>query len=159
MSNQEIEVQPQQLLVAIREHLTNAFFRQPKTDAKKLFMQISRGEHIPFLEISSSDKGDVTGNLALDFSEYIGKLNFSAFRDILGAHLKLVSEKLENEENLNIFTNEQTGDILFNIPGILERDQAVNILVTGVEQRKAGELTIKIMFLDPANFIDKKSVH
>ena len=154
MGNYEIQIQPQQILAAIHEHLTNTFFRQPKTESKNVFTQISNGEHIPFLEISSQEKGDVVAALALDHSEFIGKLNFSAFRDILGAHLHLIGEKLKNEEALNVFTNEQTGDILFNIPGILERDNAINILVTGVEQRNAGELVVKMMFLDPANFVD-----
>jgi len=152
MQNHEIQLQPQQILAAIHEHLVNTFFRQAKTDAKKAFTQLSSGESIPFIEISSESQGDVACMLALDHSEYIGKLNFSAFRDILGAHLHLVGEKLKSEENLNIFTNEQTGDMLFNIPGILQRDDAINVLVTGIEQRKAGELTIRMMFLDPANF-------
>ena len=105
------------------------------------------------MDISSTTKGDVACMLALDHSEYVGKLNFSAFREILAAHLHLIGEKLKNEENLNIFTNEETGDLLFNIPGIIQRDDEINVLVTGTEQRRAGELTIKLMFLDPANFM------
>ncbi len=159
MSNYEIELEPKQILAAIHEHLTNVFFRAPKTEAKKVFTEISNGGQTPFLEISSANKGDVVGVLALDHSEYVGKLNFSAFRDIVGAHLQRIGEKLNNEENLNIFTNEQTGDILFNIPGILERDQVVNILVTGIEQRSAGQLTVKMMFLDPANFVEPVAVN
>ncbi|MBT8079053.1 MAG: hypothetical protein KJO31_10805 [Gammaproteobacteria bacterium] len=158
MANHEVQVQPRQLLAAAHQHLTNTFFRQDKTEAKRAFNDISAGRSIPFLEISSGDKGEVYCSLALDHSEYIGKLNFSAFRDVLGAHLQLIADKLKNDENLNIFTNEQTGDLLFNIPGIMQRDGTVNVLVTGIEQRKAGELTVKLMFLDPANFIDPARV-
>ena len=154
MGNYEVEVQPQQMLAAVHQHLTNTFFRQEKTAAKRAYSDISSGGSIPFLEISAAEKGEITCSLALDHSEYVGKLNFSAFRDILAAHLQQIAAKLKNEEDLNIFTNQQTGDLLFHIPGILQRDDTVNALVTSVEQREPGELIVKLMFLDPANYID-----
>lgn len=155
MSNFQIEIQPQQILAAVHQHLANSFFGQPKTEAKQLFKRISNGESVPFMEISSDDKGDVVCAIGLDHSEYVGKLNFSAFRDVLASHLRNVGEILGKKEDLNVFSNEQTGDILFNIPGMVARDGDINVLVTGIEQRKAGELTVKLMFLDPDNFVDK----
>ena len=155
MGNYEVEVQPRQILAAVHQHLTITFFQQEKTVAKRAYSDISSGTTIPFLEISAAEKGEINCSLALDHSEFVGKLNFSAFRDILGAHLQLIAAKLQNEEDLNLFTNEQTGDLLFNIPGILQRDDTVNVLVTGIEQRKPGELIVKLMFLDPANYIDR----
>ena len=153
MSNYEIQIQPKQLLAAICQELTNVFFGQQKAEAKQAFNKISSGESIPLIEISSNKRGDVQGVLALDHSEFNGKLNFSAFRDCLGAHLHLVGEKLKQDENLNIFTNEETGDFLFNIPGILEREGTINVILTGIEQRRAGEIIVKLMFINPDNYL------
>lgn len=33
--------------------------------------------------------------------------------------------------------------------GLVQADDQINILVTRIEQEKAGEITLKLMFLDP----------
>lgn len=153
MAVNEINISPEQMLAAIHANLSGQFFEANKTTAKQTYTQLVNGGSLPLLEISSPEHGEVIGHLALDFSEFIGKLNYSTFRDALASHLNRIAEKLKNKDKLNIFTNAETGAMLFNIPGLVQTGEQVNVLVTGVEQSRPGEIVIKMMFLDPANFI------
>ena len=155
MPNHEVNISPKELLVSIHQNLRARFFDATKTQSKQAFNELNEHKKIPLIEISSPKLGDVVGVLSMDSSDYVGKLNYSAFRDALGSHINRCAEKLKNEEDLNIFTSEETGAMLFNIPGIVQVDDHVNILVTGIEQRKAGEIDIKLMFLHPDNFAAK----
>ena len=111
---------------------------------------------MPLLQITSDQQGDVTGVLALDSSEFVGSLNFSTFRDALGSHLNQVLERLQKEDDdLSIFTAEDTGAMLFHIPGIVESDGQHNFLVTAIEQDKPGTIIIKLMFLNPDTYTRK----
>lgn len=152
MSQQSINVKPETLLAAIHEHVSALFFAATKSDAKQAYNDLRAGKHLPLLEISSPEHGDVIGVLALDFSEFAGKLNFRAFRDALASQLNRIAEKLRNEDDLNILSSEETGAMLFHIPGLVQVDDQINVLVTGIEQSKAGEIMIKLMFIDPDNY-------
>ena len=153
MSDNELSISPEQLLRAIHQHVSGYFFDAKKAEAKQCFQQLSKGGQLPLLHISSQQHGDVAGVLALDSSEFIGRLNFSAFRDALASHLNNIAETLRNDDSLNMFTAEDTGAMLFNLPGFIEIDDTVNVMVCGVEQSKPGEIVIKLMFLDPANYL------
>ena len=155
MANNEINISPEQMLVAIHQHLRARFFDASKTLSKQAFNDLNDGKKMPLVEISSPDLGDVIGILSLDSSDFVGKLNYSAFRDALGSHLNRCAEKLKNEEGLNIFSNEETGAMLFNVPGLVQIDDQLNVIVTGIEQSKPGEIDIKLMFLHPDNFTSK----
>lgn len=152
MASNELDISPDRILATIVQQLGSRFFEATKTEAKQVYNQLNSGKNIPLLKISSPDRGDVVGVLKLDSSEFVGKLNFSAFRNALASHLARASEKLDAGENLNIFTSEETNAILFHIPGLVKTGDQFNILVTGVQQSKAGEIDVKLMFLNPANY-------
>ncbi len=152
MATNELNIGPDKILAAVAEHLHQAIFASSKTESKQVFNHLNAGKTLPLLEISSSTRGSVVGTLALDSSEFVGKLNYSAFRDALASHLQQAVDKLAGEEKLNILTSEETGAILFHIPGVINIEGQFNILVSAIEQRKAGELLIKLMFINPANY-------
>jgi len=152
MNSDQIELQPEELLTAICNNLHRHFFDVPKNEAKNRFRELENGMAVSFLTIGARDHGDVDCLLALDHSNFVGKLNYSQFRDALATHLHRIAGKLKNHENLNIFTSKETGDIIFHIPGIIENNKSLNILVTCVEQRVAGKMTVRLMFLDPGDF-------
>ena len=152
MSNEEIELQPAEILTAIYTHLNRHFFEISRVEAKTRFRELKSGMAVTFMGITAADRGEVKCTLALDHSQFIGTLNFSQFRNALASHLYRIAGKLSNKEDLNIFTSADTGDIIFHIPGVVGTSDAINILVTGVEQRTAGKMIIRLMFLDPNNF-------
>jgi len=152
VSQNAIDIKPETILAAIHQHVSALFFSSTKTDAKQSFNDLRSGKQLPLLEISSGDLGGVVGVLALDYSDFVGKLNFTTFRDALASHLNRIAERLKNEESLNILSSEETGAMLFHIPGLVHVDNQSNVLVTAIEQSKAGELVIKLMFIDPDNY-------
>jgi len=152
MSNEEIELQPAELLKAISSNLDRMFFGVPKSEAKSCFRDLRNGNAVAFLEIGSADHGEVYCDLMLDHSDFVGRLNFTQFRNALAMHLQKIAGKIESKEDMNIFTNKETNDMIFHIPGIIENQGTVNVLVTGIEQRLAGKLTVKLMFIDPKNY-------
>ena len=147
-----ISLKPEKILVAIHQHVGACFFGGTKTEAKQAFNELRSGKHLPLLEISAGDRGSVVGVLALDASEFVGKLNYTAFRNALASHLNRVAERLKNSESLNILTIQDTGAMLFHVPGLVQVGNQVNVLVTGIEQSKPGELLIKLMFINPDNY-------
>lgn len=147
-----ISLKPDKILSAIHQHVGACFFGGTKTQAKQAYNDLRAGKPLPLLEISAADRGKVVGILALDASEFVGKLNYKAFRDALASHLNRIAEKLNNNESLNILTNQDTGAMLFHIPGLVQVDDKVNVLVTGIEQAKPGELLIRLMFINPDNY-------
>jgi len=152
MSNMEIDVPPDKLLAVIHNHINDRFFEKTKHDSKRLFLAIESGKEVPFMKFGNQESGDVSCTLTLDHSQFVGRLSFSAFRSALASHLNRTASKIQNKESLNIFTNDASCDMIFHIPGFVESGGKLNILVTGVRQKEAGNLTIRMMFLDPAQF-------
>ena len=152
MSKSQVDLHPAELLTAIHNNLHKRFFELPKNDAKQQYRKLESGMEIPFMKISAPDHGEVSCKLALDHTQFVGNLNFSQFRNILASHLQRIAVKLSKKEDLNIFTSEETSEMIFHIPGVVESGDTVNILVTGVDQRVAGNATVRLMFLDPERF-------
>lgn len=151
MSDGSIDLDPADLLAAIHRYMDEKFFAASKSNAKKDFRELASGKSLPFMTISAGDDEEVVCELALDHGEFIGKLNFSRFRDALAAQQNRIAVTLNTKGDMNILTNEENGDTLFYIPGAVEENGVLNVLVVAVEQRKAGAITIRLMFLDPTN--------
>ena len=152
MSNVSIELDTATFLTVIHNNYKRLFLDSSETDAEEEYRKLMDDQTVPIIEISAPDQGEVTCDLALDHSQFLGTLNFSRFRNALIAHLSQIVDTLKSEDELNVLTNEDTGDIVYYVPGIVEEDGTINVLVTGVEQRTAGELTVRLMFLDPQQF-------
>jgi hypothetical protein len=157
MSDDSIDLNPAEFLTVIRNNLQKKFFDSPKSDVKTDYRKLVSGIELPFMTISATDHGDVACSLALDHTLYVGKINFSRFRNALNAHLARITDALKKKEDLNILTSEETGDTLFYLPGAVEERGIVNVLVTACEQRTAGRVTVRLMFLDPTDLVKKRS--
>ena len=155
MSNASIEIDLVKLLSAIHSNINQRILMVSKPVAKNFFRELADGKSLPFMEINSPEMGDVSCDLALDHSQFIGTLNFRQFRNALASHMHRVTTTLQEKEELSVFTNEESDDIIFYLPGIIEDGGTMNVLVTGIEQRKAGHMTVRLMFLDPT----KLSLH
>ncbi len=152
MTHTQVDLQTEQLLTAIHNNMRTRFFDVQRSEAKGLFQTIKEGKAIPFMVIDIPDQGEINCNLVLDHSQCVGKLNFSLFRKALVAHLDRVAVKLKAKEHLNIYTSEASTTMIFHIPGLIEQDGNLNVLVSGLSQEKPGSMTIRLMFLDPGQF-------
>lgn len=143
------------LLTLSVQSLDNYFFRAPKEKARKLYKEIAGGDVVRVGALKFQEDGlePVTVKLALDHSEYRGHLTFHIFKTALGATLKNIAERLQEKKDLNVFTSEETGEILIHLPGAI-RDKnhgEINVMVVGFVPA-LQTVTIKLQFLDPDQF-------
>ncbi|MEJ2761059.1 MAG: hypothetical protein P8126_05840 [Gammaproteobacteria bacterium] len=157
MTQGNIELDTRDLLALILKMLNKVFFAVSRDDAKRLYQIIAGGERAPFMSFETRSGATFTCRLALDSSEYDGKLNFSAFRGALAAHLHQVSKALKEETSLNLFSNDEGNETIFHHPGIIQAEGRTNILVSGFEQQDAGTLCIKLLFLNPEKLAEAAS--
>ena len=157
MNDSSMELDLVELLKAIHNNINQRILAASKPVAKNFFRELADGKSLPFMEISSPELGDVSCDLALDHTQFIGALNFRQFRNALVSHMQRIAATLQDKEELSVFNNEETDDIIFYLPGIIEDGGIMNVLVTGIEQRTAGNMTVRLMFLDPTKLSIRSS--
>ncbi len=152
MSHQQVSLPPKLLLAAVIQNLDHHFFGESRESAKIMFQAILKGEPSPFMKIDTGESGDVFCELSLDTSLYVGKLNFSKFRNSLAMMMVAIKERLQADAPLNPMNSEQ-GDTMFNIPGIVkEADGQFNVMVASFRQLGPGLATVRLLFLDPDQY-------
>ncbi|MFA5494797.1 MAG: hypothetical protein WC247_08460 [Porticoccaceae bacterium] len=129
------------------------FFQAPREKSRRLFKEIAAGDAVGVATLTvGEDKAQaIKLKLSLDRSEYKGHLTFHLFQRALDLMLRNIADRLQRKEDLNIFTSEQTGEILIHLPGLVEDRGNLNVLVMGIAPSKTGAL-IKLLFLDSDQF-------
>ena len=150
MNQQQLDLDPRQYLAALMENLNSRFYADTRVNSKALFNSLIDQQTLDFMQIGSLGSGEITCLLTLDHSQYSGKLSYGKFRECLATMMRRIAAKLHNKENLNVMVDE-TGGMLFNIPGLVETDNTINILVNGLSQNEAGKATICLMFIEPSD--------
>lgn len=153
MANQEITINLHQLLPLTLQSLDRLFLRSQKEKAKKLFKEIADGKVIDLGSLTFEDKRlePIKLRLALDHSEFVGLLTFHLFKVALQQTLQSIAVKLEKKQDLNIFESNDSEEIIFLTPGIIQQDEKINVMVVGVKPSLQAAL-IKLQFLDPEQF-------
>ena len=148
MTDTALELKTEDLLSALNRNLDVHFFLSERTVSKQRFQALKDGELLPIMKLGFSDNSELQCNLHLDHSQYVGKLNFGGFRKNLAMMMHAIRNRLDAGADLNVM-RDSSGQVLFNIPGIVKQDDTVNILVCGLAQTNAAEARINLMFLDP----------
>lgn len=151
MSTTDVTIQPKALLAAVNDNLNRYFYADSRDPAKQLFKVLTNGESVPFMKIDMGESGEVYCELCLDTTLHQGNLNFSKFRKALAMMMLAIQNRLDADEELNLM-HSQTGEMLFNIPGILKSEDATNVLVCGMRQKGPGLADIQLMYLDPNDY-------
>lgn len=153
MTKQSVSLKPEQLLSISAQALYKTFFETTRDQSKQIFKDLEKGKTSSLFTMKITNGQEIQGKLSMDKSEFVGKINYSSFRSALEIMIKRIADKLNKKEDLNIFTNEDTGELVFHIPGFVETDGQTNILVLGVVQRTPGVILQNLMFLDPSQFV------
>ncbi len=151
--NDHIDINPQKLLRLIASTLDRLFFGADKAVAKKLYRQLRDGNTPQVMRLDAGEHGELQCRLALDTTVCKTRPGFAVFRQVLASHLQAVAQRLEKGEDANVYTSDQTSEMIFNIPGAIEYNAQVYVMVTGVQQAQPGELTFNLQFLDPEQFV------
>jgi hypothetical protein len=133
--------------------LHQAFLSSPDKNARDLFKSLKQGKPISPGKLRLGEEMQAPLKLALDYSEFKGPgFNFDIFIAALHAMLQRISAQLKAKEKLNILHSE-TGSFLLNLPGVVERNEQINVLMMAMDFSKPKEVTLSLMFFDPEQFI------
>ena len=136
--------------------LDTYFFKETKHKARKLFKDIESGRVVGVASVGVKEDKNVKikVKLQLDHSDFQGLLTFHLFRQALDVMLKNLAARLRAKKDLNVYTSEETGEVVFNVPGLVEDRGNVNVLMMGLLAQE-GQVIIRLQFFDPEQF--KKS--
>lgn len=152
-SNTKPRIDMAQFLTLSVNTLHNYFFEVPRDKSRKLYKEIAAGDAVGIatLTLGNNKEQAIKLKLGLDQSEFKGHLTFHLFQSALGMMLRNIANKIQRKEDLNIFTSDETGEILIHLPGLVEDRGHLNVLVMGIAPSKSGAL-IKLQFLDSDQF-------
>jgi hypothetical protein len=146
------EIVPEKLLVMAANLLHKAFYDSTRLLAKRRYQLLEEGQVVFLVKVDMEDGSQLDVNIKLDRSELRGKLNFSAFRQLIGQLLAGFATKLQEKQPLNIFSDTEQRRWLYLIPALLQTPERINVMILGADARQAGALTLELMFVDPDQF-------
>ena len=123
--------------------LYKAFLENRRTEAKNVFR-----------DLAMEDKSQVRFDVALDHSEFRGKLNFGAFRSSLAMLVAQLSDALRAGKDIKVFSEQNNPDnVVFGLSAATEEEGEVNVMVLGADSNAArGSIELRLQYLDPAQF-------
>lgn len=131
----------------------------PRTEAKTLYQNISKGDVIQLATVKMEDQSTVRFRASLDHSEFKGKLNFGAFRSSLALLVSNLGQALSDEKEVPVFTEE--GDpnaMIFGITAITQEQNQANIMVLGANTGDAqASVMLRLMYIDNSQFLEPEA--
>jgi len=145
-------IAPEKLLVMAANLLHKSFHDTSRMMAKRRYQLLEDGKKVFLVNVRMEDSSELQVNLTLDRSELRGKLNFSAFRQLIVRLLHGFMQKLQTQESLNMFTDEDGKRWSYLIPAVLKTEATIDMMILGADVREPGVLTLELMFIDPEQF-------
>ena len=139
------------LLIAVKL-LHRALVEPARTQCKRGFRELYEGRRLPLNRVSMPDGSTARFVLALDYSEFRGRLNFGGFRASLETLLNNLAAVLKAGDKVPLFNAEHPDAMIFGITAVTVEDDQPNVMVLGTEPDDGGKMVLKLMYLDPAQF-------
>ncbi len=124
-----------------------------RANAKNIYRAVSDGKRVALMTIRMDEESESRFDLTLDHSEFRGKLNFGAFRSSVQALVGSVSEVLQSEKKITTFTDENSGNVLFGVPGFTQEGEHFNALMLVVDVGVAGSVLLRLQYMNPDQFV------
>lgn len=143
----------QDKLLAIAANLLDkAFFDTNRVLAKRRYQALEKGNRVFLVNMAMEGGSELQVDMRLDRTELRNKLNFSAFRDVIGQLLVAISQQLKAKQSLPVFSSEDKGRWSYLIPAVHRGTEFDDVLILGLDTRRPGTLTLELQFIDPAQF-------
>ena len=158
MSQLETQSIPRdQFLTISTNMLYRAFIDASRTDAKKIFREISEGRTVRLTNLQMEDRSTVEFRLSMDHSEFRGRLNYSAFRASLGNLIGKIAKTLEEKKDIQTFgANNAEEAMIFGITGLTIEDGQPNLMVLSATMgARDANVMLRLAYLDPDQFVEK----
>ncbi|MEQ8803713.1 hypothetical protein [Haliea sp.] len=140
--------------------LYKAFLESRRAEAKNVFRDMAAGRSVHLTNVQMEDRSQVRFDVALDHTEFRGKLNFGAFRSSLAMLVAQLSDALRAEKDIKVFSDENNPDnVIFGLTAATEEDGEVNVMVLGVDSSETrGSIELRLQYLDPEQFAPESEV-
>jgi len=127
-----------------------------RTDAKNVFKELAEGKTLPLTNVRMENQSIVRFDVQLDDSEFVGNLNFGAFKTSLALLISNLSEALQAEKNIPVFTAQDSPEMLmFGVTAVTYEDSQPNVMVLGSDSgTEQATVQLKLMYLDPVQFAE-----
>ena len=158
MSQLETQSIPRDQFLTISTNiLYRVFLEASRTDAKKVFRQISEGETVALTNLQMEDRSTLGIQLSMDHSEFRGRLNYGAFRASLNNLIGNIAKNLEQKNEIQTFGAESNeGSMIFGITGLTIEDDQPNVMVLSATMAaRDAKVMLRLMYLDPQQFVDQ----
>lgn len=134
--------------------LHRALIEPSRTACKRVYRELAEGQAVHLANVEMEDKSQARFTLALEHSEYLGRLNFGAFRASVAALLGNISKALKEEKELKTFNAQQdSGAMIFGITAVTLEGGKPNVMVLAAHPGEQDETTkLQLMYLDPSQF-------
>jgi len=152
MPDQAVTIEPRQFAALAVNALHAAFINASRAQAKRHFARVQGGAVLDLGTLSAQGGGEVTVRVTLDHSEYRGRFGFTVFRGALEQLLRRLAEKVRFKEDVNLYTSQETGAMLFNVPSVVRGEGETNVFMLGMDRPESGSVTLRLQFLDPRQF-------
>ena len=141
--------------------LYKAFLENRRTEAKNVFRDLATGRSVHLTNVVMEDKSQVRFDVALDHSEFRGKLNFGAFRSSLAMLVAQLSDALRAGKDIKVFSEQNNPDnVVFGLSAATEEEGGVNVMVLGADSNAArGSIELRLQYLDPAQFAQESQAN
>lgn len=143
------------LIIAINL-LHKTLVEAARTEAKNAFKVLTEGKALALSNVRMEDQSIVRFDVQLDDSEFVGNLNFGAFKTSLALLISNLLEALQAQKNVPVFTAQDSSEMLmFGVTAVTYEDKQPNVMVLGSDSG-TGQATValKLMYLDPAQFAE-----
>ena len=155
-TEQNLNIDPRRLFNLGANLIAAGFIKQNSTEAKKLFKELKQGDAIKGGQLKSEKTGEVIPiKLELDRKEFRGQFNFPNFDVSVRALLQKYETEVRKDKELKTLrtlTNQDTGEVLFNIPSGLSIDDNINVLMMAVKPENDC-IIVKLTFMEPEPFL------
>ncbi|CAI8320362.1 MAG: hypothetical protein ACJ0QY_01445 [Porticoccaceae bacterium] len=155
-TEQNLNIDPRRLFNLGANLVAAAFIKQDANEAKKLFKELKQGDAIKGGQLKSEKTGEVIPiKLELDRNEYRGQFNFPNFNVAVRSLLKKFETEVRKDKELKelrTLTNNENGEVLFNIPSGVQIDGDINVLMMAVKP-ESDCIIVRLVFMEPEPFL------
>ncbi|WP_374973413.1 hypothetical protein [Spongiibacter marinus] len=123
-----------------------------RSDGKRFFRALEAGKAVLLNDVKLEDGSVLRVSLDMNYDEFRGQLNFSAFRNQLIMLVDSYARFLKTGNAPRVMSDQEGQEHVIFVPVISETKGQMNALVLGVDQRQAGNLRFRLMFVDPDQF-------
>ncbi len=148
----DINLPPEQLLDITLRLLDGYLLAPDKAKGKQRFRELLAGEPAKLAELEVNEESSLRFALALDSSEYIGKLSFSPFKKHLQSLLGQIMLHLKDKKLPSLMSDESGTRNLLKVAGHIPNDDKGNILMLTYNSSMPGIMILELQFFEPSQF-------